>query len=117
MNVGQKGEEYAREYLREKGFRIITSNFHARGGEIDIICKSGDTLVFVEVKTRTSDIKGKPYEAVTFPKLLHLKHAAFYYITSQNIQNASMRIDVVSIELNADQSIRTLQHFENVEMV
>lgn len=76
--IGQLGEELASSYLRNHRYTILTKNFRTRAGEIDIICRDGETLVFVEVKTRVGDFRGKPYEAVDFRKLSHLKKAIYF---------------------------------------
>ena len=62
--VGSKGEDLAAEFLKDKGYRIIGRNYKTPIGELDIIAKDGETLVFVEVKTRSSNAFGYPFEAV-----------------------------------------------------
>src|SRR6266446_6198986 len=69
LRLGARGEELAARYLRRHGFKILYRNFRGRqGGEIDLVCRDRDTLVFVEVKTRTSEDFGRPLEAVNRPK-------------------------------------------------
>lgn len=116
LSLGKLGEIKARQYLRRKNYQIITSNFQTRFGEIDIICRKDDFLVFVEVKTRISDIKGKPYQSVTYWKLKRLKKAIYVYLAKNQVLNAQLRVDVISIELNPDKTVKELSHFENLEV-
>lgn len=116
MTLGQLGENAAEEYLKTKDYNIVTRNFRTRMGEIDIVCKKNGTFVFVEVKSRVGDIKGKPYEAVNKIKLAHLKKAIYYFLIKNKIHDSKLRIDVVSIEFFADRSINSLRHFENVDL-
>ena len=112
--LGTLGENIASKYLQGKGHQVIDRNFRTRLGEIDIISRYQDTLIFIEVKARIDDRRGKPYEAVTPQKLAHLKKALYYYLMIKKITKEKMRIDVVSIIFNNDRSVRELRHFENV---
>lgn len=96
---GDLGEEYAVKLLQKKGYKIIDKNFRSKFGEIDIIAKEGDTLVFVEVKTRWSKKYGKPEEAVTPSKIVKIKKTADYYCLTHSTLPKRMRIDVVAIEV------------------
>lgn len=113
---GRLGEVEACQYLKQKNYKIITTNFRTRAGEIDIIAQKDDKLIFVEVKARIGDIKGKPYESVTYWKLNHLKKAVYFYLIKNNLLNGKLRLDVISIEFFPDKTIKKLQHFENVEL-
>lgn len=96
--LGKKGEDLAVEFLIRKGYKIIERNFSKRYGEIDIVAKDGDTLVFIEVKTRTSNTFGSPLEAVTHWKIKSLvKTANFYKLRHPQLPD-DMRIDVVAID-------------------
>lgn len=96
QTIGAWGENEAAHFLNENGLRIVDRNFRTREGEIDIIAEDGKTLVFVEVKTRTSLTKGFPEEAVTKTKLNHLCIAAEKYI-QQHALYEDWRIDVIAI--------------------
>ena len=101
------GEDKACEYLRKLGFKIIERNFRKGYGEIDIVAieetKDGKVLVFIEVKTRTSNQFGTPLEGITYWKLKSLiKMAQFYKITHRNLPE-SLRIDAISVTLNGDE--------------
>lgn len=97
---GNLGEEIATEFLRKKGYKIIGRNFRIRGGEIDIIAIENHTLVFIEVKTRTSNKFGTPLEAITPWKLKSLLHTLNFYKATHPGLPDSMRLDAVSIILN-----------------
>jgi len=98
--VGSKGEDIAAEFLKSSGYRIISRNYKTPIGELDIIAKDGDTLVFVEVKTRSSDAFGYPFEAVGAHKRHKLKNLAMLYLKNQK-KNCAVRFDVVSITLSS----------------
>lgn len=114
QDVGKIGEDYAVNYLRKKGIRIITRNFKVRGGEIDIIGIDKDTLIFYEVKTRVFSQFGTPLEAITYWKLKSLiKTAHFYKLKNPSLPD-SMRIDAVSVELDTLHNIKTIEIVENI---
>src|SRR3989304_8653337 len=96
---GLLGEEIARKLLVKKGYKIFTQNFRSRFGEIDIVARDGDVLVFVEVKTRWSKKFGAPEEAVTPWKLAKIKRTAEYYCLLYPDMPKKLRIDVVAIEI------------------
>ncbi|HSX58230.1 MAG TPA: YraN family protein [Candidatus Saccharimonadales bacterium] len=100
QTFGKSGEEQAAEFLRKQGYKIIEQNFRSVFGEIDIIAHDKDTLVYVEVKTRSSSAFGAPEEAVGYKKLQHLLKAAAFYRSVRNNLPDLERIDVVAIETN-----------------
>ncbi len=77
--LGRRGEEIAAEFLARRGYRVIGTGFLARRGEVDLVCRRGDRLVLVEVKTRSSDAFGTPSEAVGPRKRRALRAAAAEY--------------------------------------
>lgn len=93
---GRIGEEMAVAFLREKGFSILSTNWHYHHLELDIIAKDGATLVFVEVKTRSTSYFGHPEDAVSPQKISRLLNAAEAYIFEIDHQGDS-RFDVISI--------------------
>lgn len=97
--VGKTGEDLAEKYLKYHGYKIIERNYRIRGGEIDIIALDGKTLVYVEVKTRTSHKFGLPEEAVTPWKLKFLERASKFYRNSRKNLPELERIDVLAIDL------------------
>ncbi len=112
--IGNKGENLAADYLKKKKYTILEQNFKARYGEIDIVAVHENTLVFVEVKTRSSHEFGNPLEAITPWKLKTLiKTAQFYKLTRRNLPEL-MRIDAVAVELNRDGSVKKVEHVKNI---
>jgi len=94
---GNIGEDLAAKYLQNLGYAILDRNFHSRFGEIDIVAQEGNTLVFVEVKTRWSKKFGEPAEAVTPGKLKSIiKTSQYYRLLHPNLPE-NERIDVVAI--------------------
>ncbi len=110
---GDEGERLAAEFLSKKGYKIIERNFRIRGGEIDIIAIHDNTLVFIEVKTRSSNKFGTPLESITPWKLKALiRTAQFYKIKHKNLPEG-MRVDAVTVEY--DYSGKPLiEHVENI---
>lgn len=96
---GKLGEELAAKFLIKNGYKIIERNFHSRVGEIDIIAKDSDTLVFVEVKTRWSKKFGLPAESVTGRKLKSIIKTGQYYKLLHPELPESLRIDVLAIDI------------------
>ncbi|MDP2860884.1 MAG: YraN family protein [bacterium] len=114
ISEGKIGEDIACEFLKNRGYKILERNFQKRYGEIDIVAKDKDVLVFVEVKTRKSGEYGRPEEAVT-PRKLHdvIKTSKYYLLTHPELSD-NCRIDVVAVELNPDDSPRRIELFPNV---
>lgn len=92
--LGDEGERSAARYLRRHGLRVITRNYRTNRGEIDLIARDGDTLVFVEVKTRRS---GHPAEAVTPEKERRLTLAALQFLHRYGLLEQRCRFDVVAV--------------------
>lgn len=105
VNKGKSGEELAAVYLQTQGYQIIFRNFHSKYGELDIVAKKNNCLVFIEVKTRTQDRFGTPGESVDDRKQKHMTYAAKYFVQRFGFHHADMRFDVIEILLN---------HLENV---
>ena len=100
--LGKLGEDYALEYLQNKKFHILEKSFRFYRGEIDIIAREKRTLVFVEVKSRSSKSFGSPKWAITPQKKRNLSKAALYYLKMTDQSGANARFDVVSILSNED---------------
>ncbi len=98
QEIGQLGEKLAKRFLEEREYEIICQNFKSKGGEIDLIVKDKEeTIVFVEVKTRTSLIFGTPSEAVGETKVDHILKTAKYFLHSNEIRNSNIRFDVIEV--------------------
>lgn len=109
LALGQQGENLAAEHLRGLGYSIVARNFRTRMGEIDMIALDGDTLVFVEVKTRRSARFGTGAEAVTAHKQLKIGRMAQCYLALKGNPSVRCRFDVMDIRLGLENpSIRHL---------
>lgn len=110
--LAREGEEIAAKYLQKLGFKIIDRNFRARNTEIDIVSLDKNTLVFVEVKTRTSDKFGTPFEQIAFWKLKSLIKAAQHYKLTHPKLPEAMRIDAISVQYNSEGP--QIEHIQNI---
>ncbi len=111
MNLGKMGEEIAERYLKNKGYVILCRNFRCRQGEIDIIATFENTLVFIEVKTRSNLNYGLPCEAINSNKKNHIKRVAMQYLFKAKVAFDSQRIDV--IEILQEKGKLYIKHTEN----
>ncbi len=99
--TGDLGERVAREFLKKRGYRVIETNFRCREGEIDIVARQKDSLVFVEVRTKSGSAFGSPEESVTRAKAAHMRAAAARYVQTHPGSPDSWRIDFVGVEIDA----------------
>ena len=98
LRRGATGERLACRYLRRRGFKILYRNFRGRsGGEIDIVCRDGDTLVFVEVKTRSREDFGRPVEAVGLDQQKRISRGALAWLRMLDDPDILFRFDVVEV--------------------
>ena len=95
--LGRIGENIITEYITNLGYKVLDRNFECKQGEIDIIAKDKEELVFIEVKTRTDMSYGEASEAVTNVKKRHLINSIKYYIYKNNLENQPIRIDVAEV--------------------
>ena len=96
---GNKGEDIAMRHLKRLGFEIVEMNYRFGHGEIDIIAKEGDTLVFCEVKMRKTDEYGDPEYAITPRKQQQIRKIARAYLYEHEIKEQECRFDVVAIRM------------------
>jgi putative endonuclease len=113
MKLGAKGEKRAAKFLKRKGYKIIQRNYKCKSGEIDIIARHNDSIVFVEVKTRSTDEFGAPQYAITSAKRNHLSKVALYYIKEKRLINQSCRFDVVAVKFSQRSRKPEIEHIEN----
>lgn len=107
--TGQRYEDMAVRYLRGRGYEIVRRNYRCPYGEIDVIARDGDTLVFVEVKYRGSAYWGAPWEAVNARKRRRISRAALSFYSGNGYeQDVSCRFDVIGIERGGK-----ITHIEN----
>lgn len=112
--LAKKGEDLACEFLRKKDYTILERNFRKSYAEVDIIGVKDNTLVFIEVKTRTSLQYGTPMESITYWKLRPLiKTAKYYAITHPKLPQA-LRIDAIAVCMNKDGEVESIEHIENI---
>lgn len=97
QRLGAAGEDLAAEWYRRAGYEVVARNWRCRDGELDLIVRSPDTLVFCEVKTRTSDRFGLPAEAVTPAKQRRIRTLAAQYLRTEGQAVPGVRFDVVSV--------------------
>jgi putative endonuclease len=97
LALGQAGEDAAADLLRRSGFRILERNWRSGGLELDIVCEQGDTLVFVEVKTRAAEGLANPEDALTPAKRRKLSKAIGLYLSARDLWDRSCRVDLVSV--------------------
>ncbi len=96
--LGDKGEVLAIQFLKSQGYKIMQRNYRVKLGEIDIIARENDQICFVEVKTRSSERLGSPFEAISSSKQRKMSQVASYYLNSHYAhQEIKARFDVVSI--------------------
>ena len=112
LQFGVLGERAARVYLKRHGLKFLTANFRSRRGEIDLICRDGDCLVFVEVKTRSSEDWGRPAAAVDRERRQRLTRAALDYLRLLRNPRVKLRFDVVEVLLQ-DGTVREIRHLPN----
>ena len=112
--LGAYGEGIAREYLKAKGYRVMDSNFRCPWGEVDIVAREGDCLVFVEVRTRRGPLPyGTPEESLTRKKRDKLVATAETYIQECTDPPEEWRIDLIGVYLDRQSSVQRVVHLPN----
>ena len=101
-DLGRISEDHAARFLTSKGYRIKERNYRTPRGEIDIIAEHGKTLVFIEVKARSSDEHGRPLDSVTSPKERTIAAVAGSYISTREKRERLTRYDVVEVHLTPE---------------
>jgi len=94
---GRCGEDIAGQYLKKQGYKILECNYRCRYGEIDLIARDGETIVFVEVKSRRSAAFGEPEASVGLAKQKKISTVALCYLEEKHLHDRPARFDVVSI--------------------
>ena len=110
--LGDRGERAAAKYLKQQGYRLLARQSRSRIGEIDLIALDGDTIVFVEVKTRSSHAAGHPTEAVTVVKQRQLTRTALAWLKRRKLLDARARFDVVAITWQ-ETGPPLIEHYQN----
>lgn len=108
---GDAAEEAARMYLASRGYRIRESNWRCRSGELDIIAEHEESLVFIEVRSRSGSVlQGTPEESVNERKIRQVRNTARIYLHMHGLHHAVISFDVIAVYLNRDLSIASLRH-------
>ena len=108
--LGTWGESLACRFLRDKGYRIVTSNYRNRHGEVDIVAQQGKELVFVEVRTRRPGNYGAPEESLSPAKVGRLVNTCQQYLQERELEGAAWRVDLVCIYLERGGRVEDVQH-------
>ena len=112
-DTGIAGEKLAKDFLKKRGYRILETNYRCPEGEIDIVAKDKDCLVFIEVRTKTSQEFGSPEESITPGKKERMRATASYYCQSHSNLPSLWRIDVVAVELEQKGKLSRIELIEN----
>lgn len=112
LHHGWLGEQAAKKHLTASGLKFLMANFRARRGELDLIFRDGPCLVFVEVKTRSSERWNRPAAAVNAAKRRHLTRTAFAYLRLIHEPPVQVRFDIVEVLLR-DGKVREIRHLAN----
>ncbi len=113
QRLGEAGERIASRYLEQHGYEMVDKNVRRREGEIDLVALDGETLVFVEVKLRTSRKMGAAVQAVSPAKAARLRGLAEAYSADHPEFPPTLRIDLVAIELTVGGEVGQLNHVQN----
>ena len=113
FEIGKLGEKIAGRFMENKKYQIIANNFKVRGGEIDLVCRRGSLLVFVEVKTRTGLAFGYPEESFNWRKRKKLLFAIKRYLLKTGYQGG-WQVDLLAIELNQREKSAKIRHYQGV---
>jgi putative endonuclease len=113
QELGAIGEKLARDFLKKKDYKILDTNYRCREGEVDIIARKKDCLVFIEVRTKASTGFGSPEESVTFAKKERLISSALTYMSERRGLPESWRIDFIAVELGHDGKATRIELIEN----
>ena len=109
--LGHRGEEIACQFLGEKGYEILATNYRCRWGEVDIVARDGEELVFVEVRTRHSVAYGIPEESLTPAKVRRLLTTSRHYLQQHADAETGWRVDLVCVRLTPDRRLERIDHF------
>ena len=114
LKTGQLGEKIAKEYLEKKGYKIIDQNYRTKFAEIDLIAKKGEELIFIEIRTKTSNLFGSPEESLNPRKLRKLFFSAKSY-ASRIGWSGPFRIDAVCVVLDqTNNTVEKINHYQNI---
>lgn len=110
--LGRRGEDEAASYLKKQGYILLQRNYRCLLGEIDIIAKEGRTLVFIEVRARSSDRFGMPQESVNRSKILKIYKVAQYYLKAVQKEEEPVRFDMLALLFDIEDQLVQLEHIK-----
>ena len=115
-HTGQAGDREALAWLRKSGYQIEQLNYRCPLGEIDIVAREGETIVFVEVRTRTGTRAGRASESITPAKGRRLKKLALYYLQDKYGRDIPCRLDLIAIQLNpaGEPVVEEIEHIRGI---
>jgi putative endonuclease len=111
QHIGAWGEECAMRHLHDQGYVVLARNWRAPEGEVDLVAQVGETIVFVEVKTRTTHEYGWPEDSITDAKRRRLQQVAWSYLQAHDLLDAAWRIDVIAIDRTSSGDVGRLEHY------
>ena len=109
--MGKEGERFAVSFLKKNGYRILASNYRTALGEIDIIAKDGNQIVFIEVKTRKGNTCIAPEESVNWQKQQKIKRLALLYLKNNKLYDIPVRFDVIGLRVKEGHYV--VEHIKN----
>ena len=112
-DIGSFGEALARDYLISKGYKILNMNFRNKFGEIDIICKKNNLLIFCEIKSRYSNSFGSPIESITCYKQKQIIKLSELYLISKKYYNFNVIYDIIEVIFNTITSSHIINHVQD----
>ncbi len=114
QHTGKLGEKMAERFLVSRGFSILDRNFRAPFGEIDLVAERNGCIIFLEVKTRTSERFGPPLSSITRTKQEHILKNCQYYLKRYDLCNGPCRVDAIAVKLDVRGKLRSLHHVKNI---
>ena len=112
QELGALGERHAARLLRGKGYRLLEANYRTPRGELDLIARDGDTLIFVEIRTRTSEDTLTPLSSVDERKQQHIVRTARAYLRARRLPECPCRFDVVEVVARPAGRVVEMRHYE-----
>ncbi|MCK4257535.1 MAG: YraN family protein [Halanaerobiales bacterium] len=115
IEVGRLGEKMARDFLLRKGYNILAENYRTSQGEIDLVTEENKTIIFVEVRTRSTRLFGSPLESITPTKRERLIRVAIQFCAQYYLYSQNFRFDVIGISLY--ENIPKIEHITNAFII
>jgi putative endonuclease len=112
QNLGRYGEDRAANYLQDRGYEIIDRNWRSRAGEIDLVARDHDRIVFIEVKTRNGSGYGHPFEAITKEKVSRMRRVVADWCQAKQVSGIQIRLDAISVLISGGRI--SIEHLKQV---